>query len=167
MSNALPGSSLIAAKLDDLDIQHIVDFLLSDYEENCNEDEDFDPEWKQSQLEEEDPTVLVQEFRQAIGLEGAQLDEGMNLDNWSDNLVTAFGLVEYRSRQRRSREIEEKRREDLWSLVKTMRLVSVEQGMYQDLGNLTKNVQDDIARLRVSFLSVEKLIRSWQDHGES
>jgi hypothetical protein len=154
MPTDLPSSSLIASKLDDSDIQYIVDFLLSDYQENNNEDEDFDPEWKQAQLEEEDPSVLVEMFREWMGIEGAQLDEGYNFDNWPDNLVTAFGLAEYCKQERKSREITERRRRDLLSLVANMSFLSDRKYAYQDLDKLTKEVQDDIATFRANLLSV-------------
>jgi hypothetical protein len=101
-----------------------------------------------------------------MGIEGAQLDEGYNFDNWPDNLVTAFGLAEYCKQERKSREITERRRRDLLSLVANMSFLSDRKYAYQDLDKLTKEVQDDIATFRANLLSVEKLIRSWQDHGE-
>lgn len=166
MPTDLPSSSLIASKLDDSDIQYIVDLLFSDYQENNNEDEDFDPEWKWAQLEEENPSTLVEMFREWMGIEGARLDEGYNFDNWPENLVTAFGLTEYCKQERKSREMAEKRRRDLLSLIKDMGFPSVRKYDYWDLDKLTKDVQDDIVRYRVKLDSVEKLIHSWQDHTE-
>ena len=149
--------SKIAELLSDSDYEQMLQFLLDDYNEVANEEDDFDPDTREEYLNSFSPASLVSEFIDVFEIHDPD-NIRLNPEWLSNNLINALGLRELVDASR----LEETRRTELWSKVKELRLVSASTGEYKDLGLLVGLVKSDMARIREQFTEIDALLKKWK-----
>lgn len=149
--------SKIAELLSDSDYEQMLQFLLDDYNEVANEEDDFDPDTREEYLNSLPPASLISEFIDVFEIHDSE-NIRLNPEWLCNNLIDALGLRELVDASR----LEETRRAELWSKVKELRLISVSTGEYKDLGLLVGLVKSDMARIREQFAEIDALLKKWK-----